>query len=330
MARTVLRLVFVAGGLCAVAAALNVYINRFSLHVFIFADYEQFDTPPSPDGVVRIGGERLDFRMPLLSFTPASRERIGRELNLSPRAADFDIAHAITEYVRSKLNARDPRLPRVNEQTGEEILDCGGDCASECSDHARLFVELAQLAGLQARVLWMEGHVTAEYLDRQTGGWVYVDPHVGVYLADDDRRPLSAARAIRRMERGEFVEIAELSDAGRQAVTWHELQGRNPLFYRNILLNGELTVYPGSVLVESGRWAHLLRFWKRPQVLKLTSEYDTSSASYVQTFSARSTALTAIFLGLAWAVLTLPRRKTAASRAPSVPQTPAATTCLNV
>jgi hypothetical protein len=134
---------------------------------------------------------------------------------------------------------------------------------------------------------------------------------LGVVLTDMAGRRLSGADAIHRLESDKGVEVAVISEAGQTARTFRQVAGENPRFYRNILMNGELSAYAGSVLVESGRWTHLVRQWKRPQVLVLKTSFDTSPGRYIQPLSFRTVGLTFVILSAAfyglWLVVSGPQ-----------------------
>lgn len=299
--RTVWRYALAAVLLFTLAFALNVYTNPYSLHAFIYVDDAEFDAAPTHDGHVFAGSQGIDFRLPRLSFSRENIPHIESSLSLPENATDFDTAQAVTVYVREKLNARDASLPRVPEQRAESILSAGADCYTQCGEHARAFVELMQLKGLQSRMLWMEGHVTAEYFDRDQLGWVYIDPHLGVYFADELGRRLSAAQATRRLERDEPLEIAILTEAGQKALTYREFQRDYPTFYRNVLLNGELVAFSGAVLTENGRWGVLLRYGEPSLALVRVSQFDSSPGRYVAPLSWRAVGVTFVLLATALA-----------------------------
>ncbi len=305
-----LRHLAALAGLFGVALALSAYANPYSVHAFIYVDHRGFDVSPASDGTVRTGSQQINFRLPELSFSAETTSEIRRQIALTANPTDFQLAFSLTDFTRENLNATDSSLPPPSGFNAESILAGGRTRQSNCGEHARVLMELLQLYGLDARILWLEGHVATEYFDRQEQSWKFIDPHLGVVLTDDSGRRLSGAEAIHRLAADQLVEIAVISEAGSHARNFRDVAREHPTVYRNILMNGELSACAGSVLVESGRWTHLVRQWKPPQVLVLTTGFDTSPGRYIQPLSLRTVATTfvtlaAAFYGL-WLLLSVP------------------------
>lgn len=255
------------------ALALAAYLDPYSLHRVIVADVAGFETPPADDGIVRIGNEEIDFRLPQLSLDDSTRMLVRDEVPEHPDE-DFETVVAIVAFERSRLNAVDDNLPKVDEHNISRTVADGETHLCLCSAYARAFVEIAQFVGLQARVLWLEGHVAAEYFDRQQQSWVYVDPQLGVVVVDEDGEFLAVATIVERLEQDEPVEFRVIADGGAKAIDFDELSENKPLWYRNVLLNGETRAYSGATLAEAGRWQVLLKHGQRPAVLMLRTAFD--------------------------------------------------------
>jgi len=292
------------------AMAVAIYLDPYSLHRVIAVDGGEFDTPPADDGVVRIGSEQIDFRLPELSLDDASRQVIGEQI--PSEGTDFDVVTAIVGFERTSLNAVDQQLSNVDESSAGTILADGQSHFCLCSAYARLFVEIAQSVGLQARVLWLEGHVAAEYFDRDRLQWLYVDPQLGVAAADDEGQWLSLAKIIDRLERGATVDFRVIADAGDKAIDYREFSKAQPHWYRNVLLNGETRAYSGATLAEPGRWQVLAKHRQRPAVLVLNTQFDSSEGFPGGTLSTRRVLITFVAIWTAFYAFVLlvgPRRK---------------------
>jgi hypothetical protein len=146
--------------------------------------------------------------------------------------------------------------------------------------------EILQALRCQSRVLWLEGHVVAEYFDRDINRWVFVDAHMNQLFVDSNRRPMSVAEVIQAAERGLRCTPTPICSEGEQE---HSLGSRDidRMWYRNILLNGECYALSGKTLRDPSRWTHLIRYRRFPQMLVLSTNYDSSAGKYIEAFQFR-------------------------------------------
>jgi len=274
--------------MAGMAAFACVYANPYSLHRVTIADFDQFDAPPGEQGQVVTVGTAIDFRLP--RPTISGQDLAAAHLQIDTSAATDARVAACVAFVRQHLNATDRTKPKAPSATGAELLRYGRDWLCQCGEHAILLNEVLQACGIQSRVLWMEGHVTAEYFHEELKTWVFVDAHLNIQFQDADGKPLSVAELIRRFQRDDAVSFVPIcsEDLDTQSVSHADADRR---WYRNILLNGECYALSGSTLQYPSRWGHLLRFRSSPQMLVLSTPFDTSHAKYIEPFGPHKAAL---------------------------------------
>jgi hypothetical protein len=274
-----------------VACCACLYTNPYSIHQVIVLPYEAFDTVPDVQGKVALESGRavIDFRLPNSTFSQVTTAEL-QNLFEGMCARDFDWMTRCVELVRSRLDASDATKPRARSTDAEYLYRHGLEEYSQCGEHAILLTEVLQLFQRQARVLWLEGHVAAEYLDRDLNKWVFVDPHMNVLFVDSNKTPMSAAEVIYAAERRLLFQPTPIC---LESEASHSLRTRDIdwTWYRNILLNGECYALSGSTLRDSSRWSHLVKFGRRPQMLVLSTSYDSSAGKYLEPFKLRKSLL---------------------------------------
>lgn len=268
----------------ALTAFAYIYANPYSLHRVITVSYDGFDTAPASDGSVFFDSQQvsINFSLPYLRFSDATINEIREAIGERP-LDDFDTMTRCVQLVRSRLNARDRLKPKAATADAEQLYRSGTDLFCLCSEHAILLNEVLQVFQLQSRVLWLEGHVVAEYFDKQRNSWIFVDPHTNVLFVDPQGTPMSAAELIFSTEHKPNAVPTPICSETEPS---HSLQysEMNQLRYRNVLLNGECYALSGTTLHDPSRWTHVARFLQRPQMLVLASNYDTSHAKYIEPF----------------------------------------------
>lgn len=291
--RYLIATIFIVVGACCAC----IYINPYSIHQVIVLPYEAFDTVPDDHGKVTLecGPAVIDFRLPDSTFSEATIAELHRTFEAF-HASDFAWMTRCVKLVRSRLNATDAARPQAQSADAEHLYRHGLAEYCQCSEHAILLTEILQLFERQARVLWLEGHVAAEYLDRDRNKWVFVDPHLNVLFVDSDKSPMSAAEVIYAAERRLPIHPVPICSESEGERT-HSLGTRDIdwTWYRNVLSNGECYALSGSTLRDASRWTHLVRFLRRPQMLVLSTSFDSSAAKYLEPFKLRK----ALFLALA-------------------------------
>ena len=271
--------VILAIGLGTLAA--SVYLIPYSLHRVIVASYDGFHAIPDESGQVPFEEGALDFRLRASLLTPASQAEIRR--SVGPTKSDMELLSRAVAVVRERLNGGDPTKPKAETASAEMLYRQGREMYCLCSEHAILLNEILQVLGLQSRVLWQEGHVTAEYFDRDDHQWVFVDPHMNVYFTDSEGHPLSMAELVYAVERDQVV--YPLPIVSKDNLSPSEASPAfDDLWYRNIILNGECYALSGTTLQASSRWSHLLKFRERPSMLVLATEYNAAPARLIEPF----------------------------------------------
>ncbi|TVS10460.1 MAG: hypothetical protein EA424_25340 [Planctomycetaceae bacterium] len=297
--RPILRYLVTMSFLVVVACCACIYTYSYSIHQVIVLPYDAFDTVPDADGTVTLEAGRavIDFRLPDSTFSRTTIAELQDRL-ADPSADDFEWMVRCVGLVRSRLNATDATRPKARSMDAEHLYRNGMDEYCLCSEHAILLNEILQLFQRQARVLWLEGHVATEYLDRDLNKWVFVDAHMNLLFVDSSQTPMSAAEVIYATERGLPLHVRPICAESDQAHSFG-IRDIDRLWYRNILLNGECYALSGTTLREPSRWTHLIRFHRRPQILTLSTSYDTSTGKYLEPFELRKSLLffLAIVLG---------------------------------
>jgi hypothetical protein len=270
-----------------VTACAYIYSNPYAIHQVIVVPYEAFDVIPGAEGMVALKGERgsIDFRLPNSTLSEATIAEVRHQIGSNP-SSDFELMTRCVELVRSRLNARDATKPKARSTDAEHLYRHGLEEYTQCGEHAILLNEILQALGCQSRVLWLEGHVAAEYFDRDINRWVFVDAHMNQLFVDSNHRPMSVAEIIQAAERGLRHTSTPICAESEQE---HSLGSReiDRMWYRNILLNGECYALSGKTLRDPSRWTHLIRFRRFPQMLVLSTNYDSSAGKYIETFQFR-------------------------------------------
>ena len=154
---------------------------------------------------------------------------------------------------------------------------------------------MLQAAGVQCRILWLEGHVTTEYFDQENRKWIFADSHQNIVPTDSSGQPQSASGLIQHVESDSAVVFTPLTtDSPAQKQDYDQNDLVKKTWLRNVLLNGECRVLTGDTLQASSRWSQLLRFHRGPSFLLLQTNFDTSTGERYPSFSFRRNCCTAL------------------------------------
>jgi len=244
-ARSILRFVSSTVIILGMVGCAYIYANPYSLHRVITVPYDDFDMAPTPEGPVVLDSEHaaISFALPNPGFSDVTIKDIRRAI-AEDQPTDFDTMASCVQLVRMRLNATDRLKPKAATADAEELYRSGTDLFCLCGEHAILLNEILQVFELQSRVLWLEGHVVAEYYDRNYDNWVLVDAHVNAMFVEPNGTPMSAAEAIFSIEQNSTVPSAPIcSETDQNSSLQHS--DIDQLWYRNILLNGALCTLPG-------------------------------------------------------------------------------------
>lgn len=130
-----------------------------------------------------------------------------------------------TALAREIVRRMSPGRPTTG--CGQESLGEKVEAATRrygcCSDYTAAFLVYAGALGLPARRVENQIHTTAEYFDRHTGSWVWVDPMYREQATDTTGRLLSQFDVRRSMLAHKPVRIIELYDPPVAAHTRREL-----------------------------------------------------------------------------------------------------------
>lgn len=285
--RLVLRFVLSTLLIVGLVGCAYIYANPYALHRVTTVPYDEFDTAPTPEGPVVLDSHHapISFALPYLAFSDVTITDIRDAIGEGQRT-DFDTMVGCVQLVRARLNATDRIKPKATTADAEELYRSGTDLFCLCSEHAILLNEMLQALQLQSRVLWLEGHVVAEYYDRDYGKWVFVDPHMNAIFTGPDGTPMSAAELILSAEQSATVSPSPICAEIDEACSLQH-SDIDQLWYRNILLNGECYALSGTTLRDPSRWTHLAKFWQFPQMLVLETIHDSSHAKYIEPFRLR-------------------------------------------
>jgi hypothetical protein len=262
------------------AVAVMIYSQPYSLHQVIRTEYDQFDRTPESLGTVQFAsGANVDFRLPQLSLHKDTVRELKDAVRFTQSESSSDSASAVcvVELVRNRLGSAHNNFPSADTLTCEQLYRSGTRYRCLCSDYSRLTNECLQAVGLQARIVWLEGHVVLEYFDSQLDHWVFLDAQNDLRVCSSSGQPLSVSQLICAMEHDESLEWIPISRKP------HDIQAGpgdqlDDLHCRNVLRNGECYVVSGETLAAQGRWSQLFRFGSRPQVVVLATPFDTSNS----------------------------------------------------
>ncbi len=255
----------------AATALIAIYLNAYSLHRFVIADYAGFRKPLGANQSVTVDGWEIDFRLPVTAFSIQTIDEVRAQVNQA-EGTESRIAKAAW-IVRNALRGGGASLPTGYQATAEELYRHGKRYHCLCSEYSRLFNEILQACGFQSRVIWLQGHVATEYFDPDRETWVYADCQLNVTPFVDER--ISTSELIERIEQDlpvRFVPLdRELVLPEQDYSTENTSQVR---WLRNTLLNGECSAKSGDTLCATSRWQQLWRFRSRPTLLVLQTRFD--------------------------------------------------------
>lgn len=293
----------------AVSTFVYVYSNAYLIHRVLVVDYNEFDAIPDSNGKVTLAQNRtIDFRLPNFTLNFNTIAEVNHAVK-DRTGVDSELVAACVGLARTRLNATDSGRPSAETANAETLYRSGTDLFCLCSEHAVLLNEILQASGVDSRVLWLEGHVTAEYFDRDLDQWVFVDASMNTMFKDEAGKPLSASQLIYAMERDHTIVASPIcKENGQSHSLTHDSVDHQ--WYRNVLLNGECYALSGSTLRDPSRWSHLMHFHVLPQMLVLATQYDSSHAKYIEPFKLRKCILIcSAFLGGFYALRYLLRPK---------------------
>lgn len=262
------------------AIAVMIYSQPYSLHQVIRAEYDEFDRTPESQGIVTFAsGANVDFRLPQLSLQPDTVQELNDAVRPteSEFLSDSMLAARVVELVRGRLRSAHSHLPSADTLTCEQLYRNGTRYRCLCSDYSRLTNECLQAAGLQSRIVWLEGHVVLEYFDSQQDQWVFLDAQNDLRVRSASGQALSVSQLICAMEHDAQLEWIPICNKPNEPQPGPRDQ-RDDLHCRNVLRNGECYAVSGETLAAQGRWSQLLKYGSRPQVVVLATPFDTSNS----------------------------------------------------
>jgi hypothetical protein len=101
----------------------------------------------------------------------------------------FVMVSNISDYVRSKIKKGDS--PGCDFSDWNDPITSRNETFGDCSGYAKLFVMLANEYDINARVVWLFGHVSAEAWNNEKSQWIAVDVQGNIFHTDDKGRYLN-------------------------------------------------------------------------------------------------------------------------------------------
>lgn len=281
-----------------IALVAVVYLNPWSLHQVVTANYEQFGMPPDSQGIVHFeSGVSMDFRNANSELSAETVEEIRRKVkaDCARNLCNEEVVANLAAVVCSGLSKVDSSRPLADTVETETLYQNGRQYFALCSDYARLMNAVLQAAEIPARIIWMEGHVVVEYFNTEIDQWVFVDPHFGLIANSADGNPLSIAQLVYAVERNLPFQWKPIAHADTTRVA-EPMPVVDTVWYRNVLLNGECHCLSADTLNARGRWTQLLFYRSRPKVLALRTPFDTSEHAFAYAVRPREVAFLMVVL----------------------------------
>jgi hypothetical protein len=237
--RRLSRLCLTLGVAAAIAGGL--LLRAVLEERFAFSNLSDVATIEEFDGGAT-GPRRGDLRFPTID---REFEQLVRQGIPVLGETDADTVPLIIDWVYRQL--RTPRgsgtLVSSNDPLSTwvptEILDDarrGGRFL--CDTYARFAAATGQVLGLETRVVWLDGHVAAEFFDRSTARWIATDPITpGIVIDPDDGSTMSFADAAVRVRAGQSIDVRAVGRA------WPEVDVPGSLEYLEKTLRRDLLVY---------------------------------------------------------------------------------------
>jgi len=134
----------------------------------------------------------IDITIPMSKF---DKQLLIQELNISKNLNDIKKIKLIVKYVRKTIYLQ--RGSFKIRHNIKDILDKKNRYLHICSEAAKIFSIIAQVMGYPARVIWMNGHTTAEIFINNK--WILVDPYFNVMFKSNNKY-LSLLETIRLLK----------------------------------------------------------------------------------------------------------------------------------
>ena len=176
----------------------------FFVKVISVEDASVFNKKPDSEMNVNFKNIPFSYKFPVV----LSKKRL-KKLNEEIKFCDSEFKKVIKicKWVREKLSFGKSNIHYYFWKP-ELVLEDAKKEKFECDGYARLSACIAQTFGIPSRVIWLGGHVIAEFYLSDKKRWVMVDPAYGCYLKSG-KVVLSTTQIISLFEKGRFPEMVE-------------------------------------------------------------------------------------------------------------------------
>lgn len=213
---------------------LCILVNEVIIKPFPFLDLDYVDIL-NWESTPRANKSYGHLNVEAIVFSPKLEAEIEEKLS-SPVFAKVLWAVEITRYLqRCSVGQTIRNL--------EEVFSQGDQFCQICSESSKIFVALVEVLGLPARVIWMNGHTTAEVYHKDK--WIMIDAYGNVMAENEEGRYLSTQEIISCRGNYTFVKILkDCSDGPRNFLDSGYFENpHNPYAKQNLLVtinNGDL------------------------------------------------------------------------------------------
>ncbi len=222
---------------------------------FSFINLVDVKTPEEFDDPAWVIGNSTVFDLSFPTTGPEFEQLVARELASVPESDAGKFAAAVV-WAHAHLTpdsgpSRDTVFtPRDGWAAGDVVEESRRGEKVWCDTYARLTASVAHTLGVDARVIWLAGHVTAEGFDRQHQRWIGADPTISALLSHpEEATPLSFAEAAILARSGSPVEVRLLGPVHPEIDVEGSVQYLNKVLRRDLLVyvDGETTVMGNTV-----------------------------------------------------------------------------------
>jgi len=203
--------------------------------VFLFALiigwglYENIIARPFPFFDVQYTQEKTDFQ--------AAPEHFAISLEATDALPPLPVSYVSQNFLKDVGHAVDLARQMMRQSKGNKIrtqktiFSTDPSFMNICSESAKVFVSIMATWGYTGRVIWMNGHTTAEIWNGTK--WVLVDPHGNVLAKDQDGGYLSLIEVHQNFSNVEFERASQVMGDGLSDYLQSNYLERSNNVYKN-------------------------------------------------------------------------------------------------
>ncbi|MEO0576569.1 MAG: hypothetical protein AAF004_13985 [Pseudomonadota bacterium] len=194
-------------------AAFNYFYYQFFEYSFMHLDVvdeEVFNAAPARDGHVPVYSSVFS-QFSYAALLPISQVTFDRFFNL--RATGDALTDAVAASKKTRQLYRHAQMGELYPFIPDQSIERASRRAVVCGSYARTTLAALEHMGHVGRVVYLNGHVTMEVHDFDTGKWIYVDPNYGTHFTGPDGNVLSITEFQSRLRASQTFAIHSMDNS---------------------------------------------------------------------------------------------------------------------